>query len=40
MEDAYEVKLGLDNIGQVGVAPTKEESASDAESEDVVQIHH
>lgn len=40
MAGAYKVKLGFDNIGQVGVAYTKEESVPDAESGDLVKIQH
>ena len=40
MAGAHKVKLGFDNIGQVGVASTKDEITTDAESEDVVKIHH
>ena len=40
MAGAHKVKLGFDNIGQVGVAYTKEESVPDAESGDLVKIHH
>ena len=40
MAGAHKVKLGFDNIGQVGVAYTKEESVPDAESGDFVKIQH
>lgn len=40
MEDAYEVKLGCDKIGQVGVAPAKEESVPGVESGDLVEVQH
>lgn len=40
MAGAHKVKLGLDKIGQVGVAPAKEESASGVESEDLVKVQH
>lgn len=40
MAGAHKVKLGLDKIGQVGVAPAKEESVPGVESEDLVKVQH
>jgi len=40
MAGAHKVKLGCDNIGQVGVAPAKDEITTGAESEDLVEVQH
>lgn len=40
MEDAYEVKLGCDKIGQVGFATAKDEITPGVEPEDLVEVQH
>lgn len=40
MAGAHKVKLGCDKIGQVGVAPAKDESVPGVESGDLVEVQH